>query len=332
MADVCVRMSLQEGLFQPQDRQGREVHAVLSADRGRVADGVLGDLRGPVALPGTGPLRRRPGARSRVGPRRQGPLRGAAANPVGPQRSPGDRRRARGGDLRRVDRGRPALADLCPDQHLQGGATAASGIPHHADGLVHPAAVAGGRRRQPRRPRRRGPGQPVRGVGIAAHPHRVPGRVVHRRGHRPGRGGAAQAGRHAVLHARHQPGAGHPAAHSGVGRSDRGTDVQHVPPARDREIRRAVCDSQRLCPLGAEFRGARLFAGLRRRARHVRVRPVRRGQRRAGGGRGRDVPCPPASADLRGHGGQRRAAVPDEPAQLGRPRGAGGNVPGRGDT
>ena len=65
LADVCVRMPLQEGVFQPQDRQGREVHAVLSAHRGRPADGVLGDLRGAAALPGAGALRRRPGAAKR---------------------------------------------------------------------------------------------------------------------------------------------------------------------------------------------------------------------------------------------------------------------------
>jgi nitrate reductase beta subunit len=43
------------------------------------------------------------------------------------------------------------------DHRLQGGAAAAPGVPHHADGLVHPAAVAGGRRDQGHRPRRRGP-------------------------------------------------------------------------------------------------------------------------------------------------------------------------------
>ena len=39
---------------------------------------------------------------------------------------------------------------------LQGGAAAAPGVPHDADGLVHPAAVAGGRRHQGHRARRRG--------------------------------------------------------------------------------------------------------------------------------------------------------------------------------
>ena len=38
---------------------------------------------------------------------------------------------------------------LGADQHLRGGAAAAPGVPHDADGLVHPAAVAG-RRRRPR--------------------------------------------------------------------------------------------------------------------------------------------------------------------------------------
>ncbi|BBY52752.1 hypothetical protein MKOR_00030 [Mycolicibacillus koreensis] len=41
------------------------------------------------------------------------------------------------------------LPDLRADQHLQGGTSAAPGVPDDADGLVRAAAVAGGRRRQP---------------------------------------------------------------------------------------------------------------------------------------------------------------------------------------
>ena len=102
--------------------------------------------------------------------------------------------------------GSPAVTDPRADQHLPGRAAAAPGVPHHADGLVHPAAVAGRRRRQGHRLRRRGQGQPVRRDRRAAHPGRVPRRAVHRRRRRACRRRAAQARRDALLHARHQHG------------------------------------------------------------------------------------------------------------------------------
>ena len=52
---------------------------LLPAHRGRPADRVLGDLRGPAALHRAGPLRRRPGAGGGVGRERHRPLRGAAS-------------------------------------------------------------------------------------------------------------------------------------------------------------------------------------------------------------------------------------------------------------
>ena len=61
LAAVRDRLPVQEDLLQSQDGQGREVHAVLPADRGRAADGVLGDVRRTAALPRPVPLRRRPG-------------------------------------------------------------------------------------------------------------------------------------------------------------------------------------------------------------------------------------------------------------------------------
>ena len=84
-----------------------------------------------------------------------------------------------------LDRRRAALAGLGADQPVRGGAAAASGVPHDADGLVHPAAVAGRRRR----PTDTGHDaedarQPVRRHRRAAHPGRVPRRAVHRRRHR----------------------------------------------------------------------------------------------------------------------------------------------------
>ena len=96
----------------------------------------------------------------------------------------------------------PALAGVRARQGLPGGAAAASGVPHHAHGLVHPAAVPGGRPAHRDRPRRRGRRQPVRRDRRAADPGRVPRGAVHRG--RPGTGArrAAEAGRDALLHAR----------------------------------------------------------------------------------------------------------------------------------
>ena len=54
------RLPLQEGVLQPPLRQGREVHALLPAHRGRPADDLLGDLRRPHPLPRPAALRRRP--------------------------------------------------------------------------------------------------------------------------------------------------------------------------------------------------------------------------------------------------------------------------------
>ena len=81
---------------------------------------------------------------------RAGPLRGPAGPAARPERSRGARGRPARGHRRGLDRRRPALAGVQARQGLPGRAAAASGVPHHADGLVHPAAVAGGRPRSPR--------------------------------------------------------------------------------------------------------------------------------------------------------------------------------------
>ena len=60
LAHVRVRLPLQEDLLQLVERQIREVHLLLSAHRGRPADGVLGDLRRPHPLSRRRALRRRP--------------------------------------------------------------------------------------------------------------------------------------------------------------------------------------------------------------------------------------------------------------------------------
>ena len=63
---------------------------------------------------------------------------------------------------RRLDRGGAEVAGLRAREEVPPRAAAAPGVPHHADGLVHPAAVARGRRAGQHRSRRRGQGQPVR--------------------------------------------------------------------------------------------------------------------------------------------------------------------------
>ena len=119
-------------------------------------DRLLGDLRRAAALHRPDAVRRRQGARGRVDRRRPRSLRGAARRLPRPERPRGDPRGREGRHRARLDRRRPALADPRADQHLQGRAAAAPGVPHHADGLVHPAAVAGRRRRQGDRRGRRG--------------------------------------------------------------------------------------------------------------------------------------------------------------------------------
>jgi hypothetical protein len=66
LADVRDRLPVQEGLLQPPHRQGREVHVLLPAYRGRHPDRLRGNLRRPAALPRSRPLRPRPGSRRRV--------------------------------------------------------------------------------------------------------------------------------------------------------------------------------------------------------------------------------------------------------------------------
>ena len=181
LADVRHGLPVQEGLLQPPHGQGREVHDVLPAHRGRPADGVLGDVRGSAALPRAVPLRRRPGHGSGCHPRREGPLRGAARPPARPERPRGARRRPARRHPGRLDRGGAPVPGLQAGQGVPGRAPAAPGVPHHAHGLVHPAAVAGRRRAARDGPRRGGCRHPVRGAVEPADPDRVPRRAVHRR-------------------------------------------------------------------------------------------------------------------------------------------------------
>ncbi len=186
LADVRDRLPVQEGVLQPPDRQGREVHVLLPARRGRSADRVQRDLRGSAALHRSGALRRRPGHRGGLDRGPAGPVRGPARPDARPERPRGRRRGPARGDQRRLGRGGPALTGLRAGEDVPGRAAAAPGVPHHAHGLVRAAAVPGGGRAARHRARRGGRRQPVRGDRHAAHPGRVPRRPVHRRRHGPG--------------------------------------------------------------------------------------------------------------------------------------------------
>ncbi len=85
--------------------------------------------------------------------------------------------------------------------------------------------------------------------------------------------------------------------HRGLGGHDRPEYARDVPPAGHRQVRGALRHPEGARRAGPRARGARLLARLRRRA--VRVRTVRRGQRPAVAGRGRDLPGAAATADLR---------------------------------
>ena len=126
------------------------------------------------------------------------------------------------------------------DQPLRGRPAAASGVPHHADGLVHPAAVAGRGRRHGHRSRCRGRRQPVRRDRRAADPDRLSRRAVHRRRPEAGARRARAAGGDARLHARRQPRAATPTGHRRRGWHDRRRSRGHVPAARPGQVRRAL--------------------------------------------------------------------------------------------
>ena len=123
LAHVHLRLPVQEDLLQLAERQGREVHLLLSAHRGRPADRVLRDLRGPDPLPGRDAVRRRPDRARRRRGQRAGPVPVAAGPVPGSALARGDRRRARAGHSRVLAGGRPQVAGL------QDGRAMARGLP-----------------------------------------------------------------------------------------------------------------------------------------------------------------------------------------------------------
>ncbi|SLH27523.1 Uncharacterised protein [Mycobacteroides abscessus subsp. abscessus] len=112
LAPVRHRLPVQEDLLQPQDRQGREVHLLLPAGGGRHPDGVLGDLRGQVALHRRDALRRGQGARGRLRHRHRRPVPGAAGCVPQPARPARDRRGGAGRYLTGLASGRAGFAGL----------------------------------------------------------------------------------------------------------------------------------------------------------------------------------------------------------------------------
>ena len=184
----------------------------------------------------------------------------------------------------RLDRRRAALADLGPDQHLRGRAAAAPGVPHDADGLVHPAAVAVVDVVAETGEDAEDTGNLFAAIDALRIPVEYLAELFTAGDAGAGDGGAQEARRDALLHARHQHGprprdASIPAA---VGMTEE-DDVRHVPAARDRQVRRALRHPGRARRAGARPGGARhrVQPRLRRRPRHGRLRAVRRGLRRA---------------------------------------------------
>ena len=103
LADVHLRLPLQEDLLQLVDREVREVRALLPADRDRPGAGVLPLLRRAHPLHGPAPLRRRPDHRGRARRRRR-PRRRAPLDDLRPVRPRGDRGREGERHHRRADR------------------------------------------------------------------------------------------------------------------------------------------------------------------------------------------------------------------------------------
>ena len=201
LALLRVGLPVQEGVLQPPHRQGREVHALLPADRGRPADDLLGDVRRADPLPRNRALRRRPGRGGRVDARPQAAARGPARGVPRPVR----RRRSAAGlprrDPRRLDRRRAPLAGVRARAPLPGRAAAAPRVPDAADGLVRAAALPDRQRARDRRVRGR-PRRRVPGDRRDADPRRVPREPARRGRQRGDPRGAAPAGGDARPHAK----------------------------------------------------------------------------------------------------------------------------------
>ena len=241
---------------------------------------------------------------------RQGPLRGAARPDARPDDPEVDRRGPARRHPRRLDGRGPALAGLRAGQEVPGGAAAAPGVPHHADGLVRPAAVAD---RRPARATRATTPRTATYLFGAIEALRIPVEYLAE---------LFTAGRHRHRHRRAAASSPRCASYmrdvtlgrdGDPSRSPRPSGmtervaVRDVPAHGDRQVRRPLRHPDGPRRAGPRPRGDGLLARLRRGAGHVRVRPVRRGQRTAGPGRRRDLQRAQAAADLR-----RRDSTPAE--------------------
>ncbi len=182
-------------------------------------------------------------------------------------RGPGGARgRARRRHPRRLDRARPPLARLRPGGPLAGRPAAAPRVPHAADGLVRPAAVAGRRDARDRRLRGR-PRRRLRRHRQPPHPAAVPGEPAQRRRHRGDPRRPAPAGGDALLHAQARGPRRGRRGGARARRPDRPRARADVPAAGDRQLRGPLRH-----PAGARRAGRRAHAragqlrpGLRRR-------------------------------------------------------------------
>ena len=164
LALLRLGLPLQEGLLQPPQRQGREVHALLPAASRQGQPTICSETCvGRHPLPRPRPLRRRPRRGGRVGARRTRPARRADGASSSTRDDPevqaaGARRRHR----RRLARGRARARRSTRSPSLPARAAAAPRVPDAADGLVRAAALAGRERTRDRRlrgrPRRHLPG------------------------------------------------------------------------------------------------------------------------------------------------------------------------------
>ncbi|SPS00970.1 conserved hypothetical protein [Cupriavidus taiwanensis] len=177
LAHVHLGLPVQEDLFQLAERQGREMPVLLSAHRGRPAHGLLRDLCRPHPLPRRDAVRRRPHRAGRVGGRRARPVPVATRRLPRSARPGSAGRGAAPGHPAKLARRRAQVAGLQDGVRMEGRLPAAPRVPHAADGLVHPAAVAdpvGGRSgphgHERHHPRRQEP----------AHPGQVPGQPADR--------------------------------------------------------------------------------------------------------------------------------------------------------
>ena len=251
------------------------MHSVLPADRGRSPHCLFGNLRRTAALPRGVPLRRRQGDCGCGHTERAGSVRGSARPLARPQRPRGAGRRGARRHPAGLVAGGASITGVRAGEEIPGRAAAASGIPHDADGLVHPAALARGGGAARHGSRRRRCGQPVRCVGQPADPDRILGGAVHRRGCRTRAPVATHAGRHAFVHARPQLGQPRAPRDPRCRRPVRRRHLGAVSAAGDRQVLRPVRDPGGPHRVQRPTRRTRVRTGLRGRYGHVRQRSLR---------------------------------------------------------